>query len=111
VNDYDKMKLLYEDVYTQSFPPNAKYEPSPASPNYSWGKGQLPLGIAGDDPYARGMLTHGVEVEAEEEIAPKKISNVDILTKVNNLIAQAHEDEMNYAVHMLGLLKEYIKSL
>ncbi len=117
-NDYTELRKIYEGYGGQSmdYGPNTQYTPADASVNLTYGKGRLPTaypGMGGQySGYEYGQVSNGITSPAEmEEVPVKDISNQLVLNKIDEYVEQAFEDEMMYAVHSLGQLKEYIKSL
>jgi len=117
-NDYTELRKIYEGYGGQSmnYGPNTQYAPNDASANLTFGKGRLPAaypGMGGQySAYEYNLNSNNITASAEmEEVPEKNIKNYVVLDKIDEYIEQAQEDEMIYAVHSLGQLKEYIKSL
>ena len=122
-NDYENIQKLYEEGYRgldYNPGPNAKYTANMSPNGYSYRKGQLPTGYPGAGGYSQynyaqvgGYQVPTVAVIADEEkpIPPAKISNEDVIEKIEELQKKADEDGMNYALEQLARLKEHIISL
>jgi len=107
VNDYEEIGKLYEGYLGLSYDagPNASYTYKQGDNSYR--KGALPTAVPGSgySAYRMGQNSQGITaiIGDEEE------NHNPVITKVDELIAKAHEDEMMYAVHMLSTLREFIK--
>ena len=120
-NDYENIQKLYEEGYRgldYNPGPNAKYTANMAPNGYSYRKGQLPTGYPGAGGYSQynyaqagGYQVPTVTVIADEEIEAAEIINLDVIEKVDQLMEEAEEDGMEYAVLQLSRLKEHIISL
>jgi len=117
-NDYTELQNIYEGVGGQSmnYGPNTQYAPADASANLTFGKGRLPAaypGMGGQySAFEFNLNDSGITAPAEmEEVPVKNIKNYIVLDKIDEYVGQALEDEMMYAVHALGQLKAYVKSL
>jgi hypothetical protein len=120
-NDYENIQKLYEEGYRgldYNPGPNAKYTANMAPNGYSYRKGQLPTGYPGAGGYSQynyaqagGYQVPTVAVIADEEIEAAEIINLDVIEKVDQLMDEAEEDGMEYAVLQLSRLKEHIISL
>jgi len=120
-NDYENIQKLYEEGYRgldYNPGPNAKYTANMAPNGYSYRKGQLPTGYPGAGGYSQynyaqagGYQVPTVAVIADEEIEAAEIINLDVIEKVDQLMEEAEEDGMEYAVLQLSRLKEHIISL
>ena len=120
-NDYENIQKLYEEGYRgldYNPGPNAKYTANMSPNGYSYRKGQLPTGYPGAGGYSQynyaqagGYQVPTVAVIADEEIEAAEIINLDVIEKVDQLIEEAEEDGMEYAVLQLSRLKEHIISL
>ena len=120
-NDYENIQKLYEEGYRgldYNPGPNAKYTANMAPNGYSYRKGQLPTGYPGAGGYSQYNYTQAggyqvptVAVIADEEIEAAEIINLDVIEKVDQLMEEAEEDGMEYAVLQLSRLKEHIISL
>ena len=120
--DFEKIQKLYEEGYrglSYDQGPNAKYGAAGAPTGYSYRKGGLPMGYPGAggwSAYNAGQAgSYGVGTAAiisgDEEIEAAEIINLDVIDKVNELIDEAEQEEMDYAVLQLSRLKEHIISL
>ncbi len=117
-NDLAELQKIYEGYGGQSidFGPNTQYAPANADSNLTYSKGRLPTaypGMGGQySAYSYGQAGQNItEPVSDEEVPVKDIKNHHVLDKIDDHIEQAHKDEMMYAVHVLGQLKEHIKSL
>jgi len=120
VNDYKELQKIYEGYPApNNIGPNAKYAPGEtAPPGYTlYRRGQLPFGGTGKaDAYELGQsgqytVPTAVVVAGDEEIEAAEIINIDVIEKVDQLMEEAEEDGMEYAVLQLSRLKEHIISL
>lgn len=116
-NDFTELQKIYEGYMGQSIDygpsSNMQYTPAQAAPGQSYRKGELPAaGPGGTNAFAQGEAGQNITAPvSDEEVPVKDIKNHHVLDKIDDLMQQAHKDEMMYAVHHLGTLKEYIKSL
>jgi len=120
-NDYENIQKLYEEGYRgldYNPGPNAKYTANMSPNGYSYRKGQLPTGYPGAGGYSQynyaqagGYQVPTVAIIADEEIEAAEIINIDVIEKVDQLMEEAEEDGMEYAVLQLSRLKEHIISL
>ena len=119
-NDLAELQKIYEGYGGQSidFGPNTQYALANADSNLTYQKGRLPTAYpnsSGGSAYARGLANDyrvpTVVVISDEEVPVKDIENQIVIDKIDEYMEQALEDEMMYAVHALGQLKEYVKSL
>ena len=120
MNDFEELQKIYEGYRGLDYNsgPNAKYTADMAPNGYSYRKGQLPTaypGAGGYSQYNAGQAgyyqTPTVAIIADEEVEAAEIINLDVLEKVDELIEEAEQDEMTYAVLQLSRLKEHIISL
>jgi len=118
-NDFENIQKLYEEGYrglSYNQGPNAKYDAAAAPYGYSYRKGGLPTGYPGAggwSAYNAGQAgSYGVPtavvVAGDEEIEAAEIINLDVLDKLDDLIDESNEAEMDYAVLQLSRLKEHI---
>ena len=120
-NDFVELQEIYEGNSSQyrDFGPssNMKYSPDPAGPGLTLGNNSknLPTGVRGGiNRYAAGEAGNyqvPTAVVGDEEVSVKSIENRIVLDKIDELMMQAYTDEMMYAVHQLGILKEFVKKL
>ncbi len=123
-NDYQNIQQIYEEGFRgqhavlRSYGPNMKYTPDEdiTPPNYTLSNipGHLPLASpdTGKGRPASGEgAGQGLAIPIDEEIAAAEIINLDVLDKVHELIDEAENDEMEYAILQLSKLKEHIISL
>ena len=101
MDDYSKLSKIYEGYLGMSYDqgPNAGYAYDQGPHSYQ--RGQIPTVQPGTgNRYAMGR----VPLNSDEESDP-------VVNKIETLMKTAYEDEMMYAVHMLGELKAYIEDL
>lgn len=117
-NDFEELQKIYEGYRGQSvdYGPNMQYAPANADSNLTYSKGRLPTaypGMGGQySDYNYGEAGQNITAPvSDEEVPVKDIKNHHVLNKIDEHMKKAHKDEMMYAVHTLGQLKEYIKSL
>lgn len=106
-----------QKIYTEGYigmavdpSPNNKYGPMPSKHSYRAG---IPFNVGGsDNEYARMALNTGIAIADDEEhehVIEGSISKERVIEKIKELSQMANNDEMMYAVHLLGQLKEFIK--
>ena len=98
----EDLAAIYESFEAVS---NGQYSPAPGHPSIP--KGSLPGAYAGSAPrpYEMGLTGNGITaVIADEETNP-------VIIKIDDLMKTAEDDEMLYALHMLGQLKAYVQEL
>ena len=109
MNDFVKLQQIYEGYPGPFDPikPSNYYPVRQGEPSYSF----TPLGIPGGatNRYAAGMA-RGMKF-GDEEVEAAEIINLDVLNKLDDLIDESNEAEMDYAVLQLSRLKEHIISL
>jgi hypothetical protein len=117
-NDFAEIQKIYEGYGGQYTPIMVAGQQAAQQGDPSYGKGRLPTAYpgAGSSGYARGVagayqVPTAVVLSGDEEVSVKDIENQLVLDKIDEHIERALEDEMMYAVHSLGQLKEYVKSL
>jgi len=117
-DDYKELQQIYEEFGGQFTPTMASGQRAAQLDDQSYGKGRLPTAYpnsSGGSAYARGVANDyrvpTVVVISDEEVPVKDIENQIVIDKIDEYMEQALEDEMMYAVHALGQLKEYVKSL
>jgi hypothetical protein len=116
-DDYKEIQKIYEEYGGQFTPTMADGQLAAQQGNPSFRKGGLPLAYpgGGSNNYARGEAgayqVPTVTPIGDEEVLVKDIENRIVIDKIDEYIEQALEDDMMYAVHSLGQLKEYVKSL
>ena len=116
--DLTELQKIYEDYGGQFTDTMVAGQLAAQQDNQSYGKGRLPFAYpdGGSNTYARGeagayQVPTVSPIGDEEEVQVKDIENKIVIDKIDEYMEQALEDEMMYAVHSLGQLKEYIKSL
>lgn len=113
VSSFRDLQKIYEDYRGMSFnpSPNKSYTAEPS--NYSY-RGTLPFNAGGaDNQYAAGAVQpHGpTPISCDEEGRDDgEIKKRDVIEHIKSLQKQAIADEMQYAAHMLGLVKEFIRT-
>ena len=98
----EDLATIYESFEAVS---NGQYSPAQGQPSYR--KGSLPGAYAGSAPrpYEMGLTGNGITaIIADEEENP-------ILHKIAELMAEAEEQEMSFALYQLGELKKFIDEL
>jgi hypothetical protein len=98
----EDLATIYESFEAVS---NGQYSPAQGQPSYR--KGSLPGAYAGSAPrpYEMGLTGNGITaIIADEEENP-------ILHKIAELMAEAEEQEMAFALYQLGELKKFIDEL
>ena len=113
MSSFRELQKIYEDYRGMSFDPspNKSYTADPSKYSY---RGTLPFNAGGsDNAYAAGQeQSHGpTPISCDEEAKDDgEIKKRDVIKHINDLQKQAIADEMQYAAHMLGLVKEFIRS-
>jgi|TARA_R110000772_G_C13243331_1_gene433889 hypothetical protein len=98
----EDLATIYESFEAVS---NGQYSPVQGQPSFR--KGSLPGSYAGGSPrpYEMGLTGNGITaVIADEEENP-------ILHKISELMAEAEDANMMFAIHQLGQLKKFIEKL
>jgi hypothetical protein len=112
VSSFRDLQTIYEEGYrgmSYNPSPNRTYTAEPSNHSYRQG---IPFNAGGsDNEYARMALNTGIAIaDDEEHHATGIIGKAEVIEKIKELTKLANQDEMTYAVHMLGQLKEFIKS-
>lgn len=114
MNDFKKLQLIYEGGgMSVAGAGNPRYAPDPKDSGMHTYPSHLDFnkGNTGGNAYstaaAAGM---GGRIEAEEEAVSGVIQKKIVVDKLNDLLLTANKNEMQYAVHILGSLKEFIKA-
>lgn len=112
VSSFRDLQKLYEGGYRgQSYnpSPNKTYAAEPSNHSYKHG---ISFGSQdSENVFARAALNTGVAIaDDEEHHAEGVIGKAEVISKIKELMKTANNDEMMYAVHLLGLLKEFVKS-
>jgi len=117
-DDYKELQKIYQEYGGQFTNTMAAGQRAAQQYKDSYPKGRLPLANpgGGGNPYASGVsgnyqVPTVTVIAGDEEVQVKDIENQIVIDKIDEYIEQALEDEMMYAVHSLGQLKEYVKSL
>lgn len=117
-NDFAELQKIYEGYGGQFTDTMVAGQQAAQLQNPSFRKGELPFAYpgSGSNSYARGVagayqVPTVSPIGDEEEVQVKDIENQIVIDKIDEYMEQALEDEMMYAVHSLGQLKEYVKSL
>ena len=115
-NDYENIQRLYEEGYRgQQFDPIKPPNAYPA--RQDWGPYSRPIPgspeSSGYSAFQQNMVGNGIAhiIDEEKPIPLAKISNEDVLKKLEELQKEANEDGMNYALEQLSRLKDHIISL
>ena len=110
MDDYKKLAEIYEGYLGMSYDGPTKSYPTNSAPHgYSYRKGQLPVGqevSGGDRMYDAGMAGQGITIPVSDEEEVKS----PIIDKISEYMQQAVDDEMQYAVYILGELKQFVSS-
>lgn len=110
VSSFRELQKIYEDYRGMSFnpSPNKAYTAEPSKYSY---RGSLPFNAGGaDNVFARNSLNTVVAPADDEEEPVGVINKKMVIDRINELIKQSVDDEMMYAAHSLGQLKEFIKA-
>lgn len=113
MSSFRDLQKIYEDYRGMSFSPspNKSYTAEPSKYSY---RGTLPFNSGGaDNQYAASAVqSHGPTpiADDEEHLDDGEIKKSDVIDHINRLQKQAIADEMQYAAHMLGLVKEFIRT-
>ena len=110
MNEYKQLQAIYEGQggLSRDTAPNDRYTANPSNHSY---RGTLPFNSGGSgNEFADNFNNTGVvPVESEEEQNGGMISKQAIVRKIEDLQNVAKEAGMDYCVHTLGTLKEFIK--
>jgi len=114
MSSFRDLQKIYEDYRGMSFNPNPNKAYTAEPSKYSY-RGSLPFNAGGaDNAYARAALNVGPVIADDEEdavvVVVGAINKSSAIDKINDLMKMAESDDMMYAVHLLGQLKEFIKS-
>lgn len=112
VSSFRDLQTIYEDGYrgmSYNPSPNKTYAVEPSNHSY---RGSLPFNAGGsDNEFARMSLNTGIAIaDDEEHQATGVVSKAEVIDKIQKLMKIANDDEMMYAVHLLGQLKEFVKA-
>lgn len=117
MNSFRELQQIYEGGWrgdSLSTNPNRGYGADQSK--YSYRKGDLPVNSGGSDNayarYAANTPTTPIPVSDEEEPASVRgsIEKALVINKLQELMDAAEADGMDYALHALGLVKQFIKS-
>ena len=114
MNDFKKLQLIYEGGgMSVAGAGNPRYAPDPRDsgmhtyPNHM----DFNKGNTGSNAYSVAAAAGSAgQIEAEEETVSGVIQKKIVVDKLNDLLLTANKNEMQYAVHILGSLKEFIKA-
>lgn len=109
-NVFQEMGLIYESGYRDNgldYGGNYKYVPSTDLKNSYSGKGQLPTGTPGNAGNAYSFNSTHTTFE-DEEGPTGSISKKEISVKINELLDDANEKGMSYAIEQLYELLQFI---
>jgi|TARA_R110002020_G_scaffold404244_1_gene614307 hypothetical protein len=114
VNDFEEIQKIYEEGYRgQQFDPVKPPNAYPA--RQDWGPYSRPIPgspeSSGYSMYQQNMVGNGIAQVIDEEIPAVEIINLDVIEKIDELLDEAEDEEMTYAVLQLSRLKEHIISL
>jgi len=117
-NDFENLQKIYEEGYrgySMQPPANPKYRAAHAPAGYSYRKGALPGYPGKVDQFQLGSVgdyqVPTVAIIADEEVEAAEIINLDVLKKLDELVDEAENDGMDYAILQLAELKRHIISL
>ena len=116
MSSFKDLQQIYEGFqgYPNAIPaPNAQYTPQQANPKLSFPQMAVNVGHSGAENYYQvGAMSPQIRVisDDEEERTTGAILKQQVVDKINELMSTAVKDEMIYAVHVFGQLKEYIKA-
>ncbi len=101
-----EMAQIVEENYLQQTTKMADGQRAAETGRYSYRKGAFTAPGGSVNQYQQNSIpTTTSPVECEE------IDSDPVMMKLNELMKQAEDDEMVYAIHQLGTLKEFIKGL
>lgn len=108
----DLQKIYGESYLGMALNPSPNKSYAPEESNHSYRRGGMRFNSGdSDNLFATNALKTGVAIaDDEEHEATGVISKEEIIDKIKKLMKTANEDEMMYAVHLLGLLKEFVKA-
>ena len=114
MNDFEEIQKIYEEGYRgQQFDPVKPPNAYPA--RQDWGPYSRPIPgspeSSGYSMYQQNMVGNGIAQVIDEEIPAAEIINLDVIEKIDELLDEAEDEEMTYAVLQLSRLKEHIISL
>ena len=116
MNDFEELQRIYEEGYRgQSFDPIKPSNSYPAQQD--WGPYSRPIPgspeSSGYSAYRQNMVGNGIThiIDEERPIEAAEIINLDVLEKVDELIDEAEQEEMTYAVLQLSRLRDHIISI
>lgn len=114
MNDFEEIQKIYEEGYRgQQFDPVKPPNAYPA--RQDWGPYSRPIPgspeSSGYSMYQQNMVGNGIAQVIDEEIPAVEIINLDVIEKIDELLDEAEDEEMTYAVLQLSRLKEHIISL
>ena len=115
MSSFRDLQKIYEDYRGMSFnpSPNKAYTADPSKYSY---RGTLPFNAGGsDNAYASNENNftggHPTPISCDEEqYDDGDVSKKEVIEKIKELQEIASKDEMMYAVHLLGTLKEFLRS-
>ena len=117
MSSFNDLRQIYEGFqgYPNAIPaPNSQYTPQQANPKLSFPQMAVNVGHSGaENTYQVNAMAPQVRVidDDEEEQTSGAILKQQVVDKINELMGTAAKDEMMYAVHLFGQLKECIKSI
>jgi hypothetical protein len=97
--DFNELGLIYETYYAQKA--GGQTELADGKPSYRRGAFDS---SANTNPYAMNSISQTTSPISDEETDP-------VLDKIDALMKEADSDGMDYAVHQLATLKEFIANL
>jgi hypothetical protein len=113
VSSFRDLQTIYEDGYrgmSYNPSPNKTYAAEPS--NHSYRRDSMSFNPSDSgNLFAYQANSPGIGIaDDEEHEATGVISKEEIISKIKKLMQTANEDEMLYAVHLLGQLKEFVKA-
>ena len=112
MNDYKKLQLIYEGGgMSVSGPGNPQYAPDPRNSGMHTYPNHLDFnkGNTGGNAYSTAAASGTAgRIEAEESSVTGSIEKKIVIDKLSDLLDKANKDEMQYAIHMLSTLREFI---
>ena len=101
--DIEKLNLIYEAFLT---PRKASGQQDSTDGKHSYRKGTFSTPQGSVNQYQVNQISQTTQPIDEEDEAKK--NPVEILQKIDDLLAEAEGDGMQYAIHQLGTLKKFI---
>ena len=110
----DLQKIYGESYLGMALNPSPNKSYAPEESNHSYRRGGMRFNSGdSDNLFATNALKTGIAIADDEEHEHGTEGAIDkmvVLKKIKELSQTANQDEMMYAVHLLGQLKEFIKA-